>query len=246
MDAVGVLALREVVGKSGLNEKQSTEALTQLMSTGKMIVLGPAVAELTPRGMALVLSRGRWERLTKEIRSFLAEYHNAYPLRIGMHREELKSRLGFPVRAFNALIKHNTIIGELVEHGVLLSLPAHQVKFNDHQQHRINALLARFREDVHNTPSRKEAVAVVGQEVLSALLDRGTLLAVSADVLLLDETYAAMEVQVREQICAAGSVTVAGVRDLFGTSRKYALALLEHMDQKKITVRKGNERVLRY
>ena len=246
MDAGGVLALREVVAKAGLNEKQSTEALTQLMDTGKMVVLGPVASELTPRSTVLVLSRGYWERLSKEMHSFLAEYHNAYPLRVGMQREELKSRLGLPGRAFNALIKHKTVIGEFVEHGVLLGLPAHRVSFNDHQQRRINALMARFREDVHNTPSRKEAFAAVGQEVLSALLDRGTLLAVSADVLFLDETYAAMEVQVREQICAAGSVTVAGVRDLFGTSRKYALALLEHMDQKKITVRKGNERVLRY
>ena len=246
MDAEGVLALREVAAKSGLNEKQSAEALTQLMATGKMVVLGLAASELTPRSTVLVLSHGRWVRLTNEIHSFLAEYHNVYPLRVGMHREELKSRLGLPVRAFNALIKHSTISGEFVEHGVLLGLPAHRVVFDDHQQQHINALLARFRDDVHNTPSRKEAVAAVGQEVLSALLERGTLLAVSAEVLFLEETYAAMEVQVREQIYAAGSVTVAGVRDLFGTSRKYALALLEHMDQKRITVRKGDERVLRY
>jgi selenocysteine-specific elongation factor len=38
---------------------------------------------------------------------------------------------------------------------------------------------------------------------------------------------------------------VAQVRDLFSTSRKYALALLGYMDEKRITRRVGDERVLR-
>ena len=127
----------------------------------------------------------------------------------------------------------------------MLRLPAHRVMFDDGQQQCVNALLARFRNDVYNTPSRKEAGVAVGEEVLSALLDRGTVLAVSPEVLFLAETYAEMELQIKEQIVVFGPVTVAGVRDLFGTSRKYALALLEHMDQKRITVRRGDERVLR-
>lgn len=41
------------------------------------------------------------------------------------------------------------------------------------------------------------------------------------------------------------TVTLAQVRDMLGTSRKYAQALLEHMDQERITRRVGDERVLR-
>jgi selenocysteine-specific elongation factor len=42
-----------------------------------------------------------------------------------------------------------------------------------------------------------------------------------------------------------GSVSIAGLRDELGTSRKYAQAVLEHMDAEKITVRRGDEHVLR-
>jgi selenocysteine-specific elongation factor len=38
---------------------------------------------------------------------------------------------------------------------------------------------------------------------------------------------------------------VAQVRDMFGTSRKYALALMEHLDDRRVTRRVGDERVLR-
>jgi len=42
-----------------------------------------------------------------------------------------------------------------------------------------------------------------------------------------------------------GSVTLAQVRDMLGTSRKYAKALLEYMDEKKLTRRIGDKRILR-
>jgi selenocysteine-specific elongation factor len=44
---------------------------------------------------------------------------------------------------------------------------------------------------------------------------------------------------------ANGTITLAQVRDLFGTSRKYAQVLLEHMDEERLTRRVGDERVLR-
>jgi selenocysteine-specific elongation factor len=42
-----------------------------------------------------------------------------------------------------------------------------------------------------------------------------------------------------------GSITLAGVRDELRTSRKYAQAYLEHLDAERITLRRGDERVLR-
>jgi selenocysteine-specific elongation factor len=39
-----------------------------------------------------------------------------------------------------------------------------------------------------------------------------------------------------------GSITLATFRDLFGTSRKYAQAVLEYFDQQKLTRRTGDER----
>jgi selenocysteine-specific elongation factor len=42
-----------------------------------------------------------------------------------------------------------------------------------------------------------------------------------------------------------GFATIAGLRDALGTSRKYAQALLEHLDSSKVTIRRGDEHVLR-
>jgi selenocysteine-specific elongation factor len=57
--------------------------------------------------------------------------------------------------------------------------------------------------------------------------------------------YNQMVERITEHLRAQGKITVAEVRDLFGNSRKYALALMEHLDQQRVTRRIGDERVLR-
>jgi selenocysteine-specific elongation factor len=48
------------------------------------------------------------------------------------------------------------------------------------------------------------------------------------------------------ELCSReGAVTIAGLRDELGTSRKYAQALLEHFDRVRLTRRRGDEHVLR-
>jgi selenocysteine-specific elongation factor len=42
-----------------------------------------------------------------------------------------------------------------------------------------------------------------------------------------------------------GFVTIAGLRDELGTSRKYSQALLEHFDARRLTLRRGDRHVLR-
>ena len=57
--------------------------------------------------------------------------------------------------------------------------------------------------------------------------------------------YDAMVEKTVTHLQETGSITLAQVRDLFSTSRKYAQAFLEHLDALKVTRRQGDARVLR-
>ena len=59
------------------------------------------------------------------------------------------------------------------------------------------------------------------------------------------EAVAAVAARIVAAIERDGSITLAGVRDELGTSRKYAQAYLEHLDAERVTLRRGDERVLR-
>ncbi len=234
LEELGVAPLKDALQKSGLTSEAAADALTEIQS------------DLIPLdGDALVLTRTAWNRFETGLRSALAAYHAAHPLRAGMPREELKSRLKHAPKVFNALVAHAAEAGVVVAAGALLRLPAHTVKFSAAQSSKVDALLADFHRDPHNTPSFNDCATRLGDDVLAALIDQGALVQVSPEVLFSAETYAAMVEQIKAHLQSGRKITVAEVRDLFSTSRKYALALMEYLDTQGITRRVGDERVLR-
>lgn len=240
LTALGPASLKDALARAGLEAGPGAAAVAELRAAGDLVEL---------EGEALVMARAGWLRLTADLRTTLAAYHAQSPLRAGMPREELKSRLGrqtpLAPRLFNAVLAQAAAVGLVVAQGAQVRLTEHTVRFTPAQQARIDALLADFRRDPFNTPLPKDCAARVGEEVLAALVDLGQLIQLSPEVVFLPETYADMVAQVRAHLKAHRTITVAVVRDRFKTSRKYALALLEHLDAAGVTKRVGDERVLR-
>jgi selenocysteine-specific elongation factor len=85
----------------------------------------------------------------------------------------------------------------------------------------------------------------VGEEVFAALVELGQLKQLTPDVVFRTEDFEQMVTKVRAFITENGQLTVADARDLFGSSRKYMLALLEHLDATGVTKRDGDFRKLR-
>ena len=83
------------------------------------------------------------------------------------------------------------------------------------------------------------------QSALNALIESGELVPASADILFRKTDYEFMIEKIRNELLLKGTITLGQVRDLFNTSRKYAQALLEHLDSAGITMREGDFRKLR-
>lgn len=127
----------------------------------------------------------------------------------------------------------------------MVQLPAHSVTFTPAQQQQVDELLHRFRHNPYTPPSVKDSLTVVNEELLAALLAQRQLVQVSEDVLFLSSIFDEIVKRTSAYIQSNASVTVAQFRDLFQTSRKYALAVLEYLDAEGVTRRVGDERVLR-
>ncbi len=236
----GPQTVRDLLEASGLGEG-APSALAELIATGDAVVLD-AVPEPAPA--RLVAARAWWSATTARMQEELAAYHARYPLRPGMGREGLRSALRLEPRVFNGLMARAAAEGLVADEAATVRLPGHEVRFSPQQQQAVDDLLAQFRAAPYATPSVKEAAAQVGEEVLGVLLARGDLIQVSPEVLFLRETYEEMVARIRAHIREHGSITLAQVRDLFQTSRKYAQALLEYLDGVGVTRRVGDERVL--
>jgi selenocysteine-specific elongation factor len=178
--------------------------------------------------------------LKEQVAASLALYHKTYPLRRGMPREELRSQLGLAPYQFNLLLKNLKAEHALTTKGKWLALPEHQVLFSPFELVKVERLLDKFAAAPFAPPSVKDSRNEVGRELFFRLLESGDLVQVSDEVLFCKSDYETMRAKVCEVIEKNGSVTAAEVRDLFGTSRKYALALLEYLDKIGLTIRDGD------
>lgn len=242
LDALGPAPLTDAVRRAGLNAEAAAEALSELRGTGALVAFD-AAALLSPSSDGLVTSSAGWDRLAREMVEILGSYHAAHPLRSGMPKEELKSRLRFTPRVFSAVVPLAVARRLVTESGPGVRLPSHEVHFTAAQQAQVDDLVAACRRNRYNTPLVKDARALMGEEVYAALLERGQLVQLNEDVFFMRETYEDMVDRVKAALAERKKITVAEVRDLFGASRKYALALMEHLDAKGVTVRVGDARI---
>jgi selenocysteine-specific elongation factor len=70
----------------------------------------------------------------------------------------------------------------------------------------------------------------------------GLLVRVTDDIYLHADGAADMRARLKERFAAGGGLTVAEIRDLLGTTRKYAVPLCEYLDKAGITRREGDLR----
>ncbi len=247
LDASPPLTIAELGERTSLARADVEEALHKLNGDGKLVFLtqsSPSAASPLDRNL-LVASVSGWQRLMERLASLLNDYHQRQPLRQGIPREELKSRLRLGARLFNEMMKQASRDGRVRQTQTIVHLPDHRVVFSSDQERRIDALMATFKEQPHTPPSVNQAEKVVGQETLAALVEQGRLIKLTDSVLFDSEAYNDMVARIVAHLKTGNPITVARVRDMFGTSRKYALALLEHTDEQRITRRVGDERILR-
>lgn len=205
-------------------------AIQAALDSGLLLML-PDATYLSLEGAQAIISR-----MTQE----LASYHRAQPLRLGMPREELRSRVELKNATFAALLEMQD---QIVTDGNLLRLADHAIRFDPAQTARIAQLQARIAESPYTPPSFADAAAFVGADVLRALIDTGEIVQVQPDVIFSRPVYDEMVNAVFDLIDNQGGVSAAILRDRFGTSRKYAIALLEHLDALGKTRRDGDTRV---
>jgi selenocysteine-specific elongation factor len=241
--ALNIASIKEVVARSRLEATEAESALQELLMANSLILLEEGPPTITSE--LLVIPLPRWNTLHQKVVEIVESYHQSYPLRRGIPREELKSRLKLSSRVFNALIENYLSRNILKDSNNFIAKPEHQIQFDSGQQTKVQALIRKFEQNPFSPPGMKELQSEVGQEILNALIESNEFFPVSSDVIFRKQDYDLMIDRIQKEIQQKEKITLSETRDLFGTSRKYAQALLEHLDAIGITVREGDFRTLK-
>ncbi len=219
-------------GEAGLPPEMAESLVAGLVEWGRLVSTGQGEGRL-------LWTAGGWERLVSKARGLLEEYHRRFTVRPGMPRTELAARLA-PSGGGQALVAALAEKGVVVDEGVTVRLPGHTIRFTPAQQAAVDA----FKRELRRNPYAPASASIPQPDLLAVLVARGEVVKVADGIVFSSTAFEEMVAAIRAHIQEHGQITLAEVRDLFGTSRKYAQALLEYLDSHKVTRRVGDVRVL--
>jgi selenocysteine-specific elongation factor len=229
--------LGTLVRQTSLSAEEAKAAGERLVEEGRVVALSPP--SLDPQA-PLFTSEG-FSALGGRARDAVGSFHREYPLRKGIRREELRSRLALPPRVFALALERWLERGELREWGAVVGLPGYQPALSPAQEAEASSYLQRLEDSPFAPPTDRPP----DPEILSYLEDEGQVVQVGGAVVFAASAYREMTERIIAHLRERSTITLAEVRDLFSNSRRYAQSLLEHLDRRGITRRLGDERVLR-
>jgi selenocysteine-specific elongation factor len=224
----------------GLSAAQVDAALEQLIAEGDVIVLGARGED--PRPTDFVVATTLWSQLRARLVGVLEAFHRTQPLRAGIAREEARRRLNIAQpRLFDEVVATASRFAAVVDDGETLRLPDFQITLDPSRRTRAEPFLAALHANPSSPPGPHEFA--LDTEVLAALERMGEITKVGDGVYFAPEAWQRLVAETLMLIDRHGSITLSQFRDHFGTSRKYAQAALEYLDQLRYTRRVGDDRL---
>lgn len=228
---------------TGLSTKEIDGILKDLLSKQKLVRYDPETGRM--------ISAEIWQQLLDESQKLLAAHHQAQPHKPGMSREEFRRRLLGEAnpKLFNRLLKKLTDDNLAVAEKDILRLPQHKVTLAENEEALRNQLLQAYQQGGNTPPTFKELIekhdANQVRKLLGVLSEEGQLVKINQELYYHHQALQNLKDQLTEFLKQNERISTPQFKDLTGLTRKFLIPLLEHFDTTQLTMRIGDERVLR-
>ena len=232
----------DLAGLIDLPEEAIQAGLKKLLAGGEALALDTRF-----------LSREALTELTRQVLELLGRYHQEFPLRAGLNKEELKSRI--PPLADSKLL--GLVLDDLLAAKKVglerdeVRLAAHRPRLAGGQQAMESRLVTAYQEGGLTPPNLKDVFAQLSgtpaekREVLDLVVKKGDLVRVKSDLFFHREALERVRDLLLKHFRGHEMLTTQEFKEQTGLSRKYLIPLLEYFDLKGLTMRVGESRVLR-
>ena len=243
----GVMSIRRLAGELGLGREEVAAATRVLVEDGRMVRASLDQEE------CLVLAEA-WTGLRQQIEDSLVRFHAEHPLEAGLSREALRLSCGrsVPRALFDSVLGSLEQDGRVAAEGAEVRSREHRIQLSSSQEElRSQVETALATADLSSMPDADELGRRCGvekqemQSLLAALERLGSIVRLESQLLLHQDTLHRVQEDLRTHLEAHGDITVSAFRELIGSNRRYALALLNRFDAEGFTQRQGDVRVLR-
>ena len=232
---------QKLCGELNLEEGELQEQLEELVALGKVLELLP------DRYLAASVLDQAWDGCRK----LLEAYHAANPLHAGMKLAELRQKLlpGTELTVADGVLAELAAEGRIKRVADRYAMAEFTVHFTKRQNAIRDKLLQTYRKADLEVPGVDEVYPMFlpkekedCKQVLESLISSGQLVMLTPQLYYHHQTFDRVLEQTRAFFAEKEELTLAEFRDMLGTSRKYALAVLEYYDRNKMTKKEGDIR----
>lgn len=237
-------SLQELASKLGMTEEERKRTLDQLIQDERAVSLNEE----------LVLHTETIRTIGNSAKEILADYHKKFPLSSGMQKAEFRKRLADKNRITNPktvelLLRYLLGKGEMLEKGNHIALPDFKVIYSEEHLAIRDRLTARYLESGFESPELDEVLSTekdkeTARQLIEVLSAEGVLKKIDFLHYMHQHHWEKAMDLLQDHVESAGKITLAEYRDLLGTSRKYAVMILEYLDEQKITTMVDDARIL--
>jgi selenocysteine-specific elongation factor len=225
---------------------QSDEVTETLRSSGDLCEIS-----LSPT-RTICIHQKVIQRLGDRMEALLRKMHRQNPLRSTLDRHQVAAAFRYLPDAalFDAIVEHLRRSGRIRTAGRGLAVTGEGPKLSASERKLLTELIDIFRRAGIQSPTvdqcRKQAARSpqsVPQLIALAAAD-GDLVEVASDYYLHAEVDQQLKEQLRQQLSEGRGLTLSEIRELLGTTRKYAVPYCEYLDRTGFTRREGDVRFL--
>jgi len=221
----------------------------------KQSVLQPTVAALVQQKQIIqvgefLLSSEAMHKTRDKLIAALEAFHKANPLVGGISKEELRERLGLHQTVMEAMLgqlardKKAEVVGEQIR------LAGRGVELKDEEAKAKEQIEKAFADAGLKVPLMKEVLEKLpvdkarAQKLVTLLLRDHVLVKLADDLVFHHAALQGLRQLMATQKAKTPKIDVGTFKDLLGVTRKYAIPLLEYLDQQRVTRRVGDERII--
>lgn len=240
---VNGLNKNELLGMSAFSASRLDKTLDKLRTARMIIQLDSTERRLVHRDFV--------DLIEKKITDRLAHFHMDNPLKEGISKQELRSLTPGSDRLFKVALDDLISKGFLVDQGDTIRVSTHKVRLKDNEKSVREKLFATLRQQENSPPLFKELAVQVGADLkqvkvlLSVLEKEGKIVKIKEEMYFSTEFIKSVKEKLIKRLKDEGSITPSKFQEITKSSRKYNIPLLEYFDREKITLRIGDQRVLR-
>jgi len=209
------------------------------------------LVEVAAGNRRLLLHGDMVKELEERVLQALGRLHEQFPLMTAHDRQKVQSQLdyvgddGLVHATVERLIRTKRVVGDLRR----IARADFKPKLSGNLRKLKDKVVATYREARFQPPEPSSFAGAAGgnasslRDLFEVCVADGDLVRITDDIYLHSETDAEMRRMIRERLSAGPGLTVAEIRDLLGTTRKYAVPLCEYLDRAGVTRREGDLRV---